>query len=162
MGTIKRVEFRDVKVFEALSQETTAYVADVYADDEKLGQVRNDGTGGMTRVHMTRDHLAKLAAYARDHLADQWREFYRQDMSDLVVVADLFLSQLLGEWQDEQRWVTHDRAAVVSNLTRGMPITARLHYRDRVQWIGAWNREDFDRLLKQMPQVICYRIVGQP
>lgn len=162
MGTIKKVELREVTIFEQLSSETIAYVGNIYADDQKLGQAKNEGSGGMTRVYMTPGHLRELAAYARDHLAEEWRHYYRPDMSDLVVVADLFLSQLLQEWSDEQRWATHDRTATIANLTRGLPITARLHYRDKVQWVGATSEDDLKRLVGQMAQVICYRIVGRP
>lgn len=43
---IGRVDIRHAQAFDALSEETLAFSADVYVDGRLVGQARNDGHGG--------------------------------------------------------------------------------------------------------------------
>lgn len=43
-----RIELINVEIFEKMSQETTAFTADLYINNIKAGHARNDGIGGAT------------------------------------------------------------------------------------------------------------------
>lgn len=43
-----KIELKNVKVYAGMSEETTAFVADLYINDYKAGQAKNDGRGGTT------------------------------------------------------------------------------------------------------------------
>ena len=46
-----KIELKNVKISESLSEETTAFTADIYVDGKKAGYARNDGRGGCTNYH---------------------------------------------------------------------------------------------------------------
>jgi hypothetical protein len=46
-----KIELKNVKISEHLSEETTAFTADIFVDGKKAGYARNDGRGGCTEYH---------------------------------------------------------------------------------------------------------------
>ena len=46
-----KIELKNVKFSESLSEETNAFTADVYVNGKKCGYCRNDGCGGDTMVN---------------------------------------------------------------------------------------------------------------
>lgn len=43
-----KIELKKIQVFERMSEETNAFVADVYIEGKKVGTAKNDGHGGET------------------------------------------------------------------------------------------------------------------
>jgi hypothetical protein len=43
-----KIELKNIKIYSAMSEETTAFTADIYVNGEKVGYARNDGRGGCT------------------------------------------------------------------------------------------------------------------
>ena len=43
-----KIELKNVRISESLSEETTAFTADIFVDGKKAGYARNDGRGGCT------------------------------------------------------------------------------------------------------------------
>ncbi len=48
---IMKIELKNVKFSEAMSEETNAFTADIYADGKKIGYAKNQGHGGSTDYH---------------------------------------------------------------------------------------------------------------
>lgn len=46
-----KIELKNIKFSEALSEETNAFVADVYVNEQKVAYAKNDGHGGCTFYH---------------------------------------------------------------------------------------------------------------
>lgn len=46
-----KIELKNVKTFEAMSEETLAYVCDIFVDGVKAGYVKNDGHGGCSNYN---------------------------------------------------------------------------------------------------------------
>lgn len=46
-----QIELKNIKFSEALSEETNAFVADVYVNGKKVAYAKNDGHGGCTFYH---------------------------------------------------------------------------------------------------------------
>lgn len=61
--TIK-IELRNVSYHERLSEETPNFFADLYLNNQKVGTVKNHGTGGPTHVEIPKDLYDMLKAYA--------------------------------------------------------------------------------------------------
>lgn len=58
-----KIELKKLKIAEHLSEETTAYTADVYIDGKCIGYAKNDGQGGETDIrcnHASDSPLHKL------------------------------------------------------------------------------------------------------
>jgi hypothetical protein len=47
----KSIELRKLQIYERMSEETTAFVADIYVGGIKAGYAKNDGHGGSTDCH---------------------------------------------------------------------------------------------------------------
>jgi hypothetical protein len=45
-----KLELRKLAIYPRMSEETTAFAADLWIDDAKVGHAKNDGRGGMTFV----------------------------------------------------------------------------------------------------------------
>ena len=45
------IQLKNIKFSEAMSEETNAFVADVYVNDVKVAYAKNDGHGGSTFYH---------------------------------------------------------------------------------------------------------------
>ena len=46
-----KIELKNVKFYEKLSEETNCFIADLYADGKRIGYCKNDGQGGSTYVN---------------------------------------------------------------------------------------------------------------
>lgn len=47
-----KVELKKLAIYQRLSEETTAFSADVWIDGQKVGHAKNDGQGGATLVYL--------------------------------------------------------------------------------------------------------------
>jgi hypothetical protein len=62
-----RIELKNISVNLRMSEETTAFIADIYLDNQKIGHCRNDGRGGCTMYNAyegKRDKLVEAEKYA--------------------------------------------------------------------------------------------------
>jgi len=46
-----QITLKNVKINETFSEETTMFMADVYADNKKFAHAKNDGRGGCSYIH---------------------------------------------------------------------------------------------------------------
>lgn len=85
-----RLELKKVEYSERLSEETSCFCADVYADGKKLGTARNSGCGGATEL---RGDFGVLRAYAKTLPPDRLKlgdvHFDSQPTADSLVDAAL-------------------------------------------------------------------------
>jgi hypothetical protein len=51
-----KIELKKIAIYPRLSDETTAFNADVWIDGQKVGSAENDGHGGATIVRLTVSH----------------------------------------------------------------------------------------------------------
>jgi hypothetical protein len=58
-----------------LSQETTAFAADVWVDGKKVGHAENDGHGGATRVQLDPSVRAKVEAHGKTLVPAEYARF---------------------------------------------------------------------------------------
>ncbi len=65
-----KIELKKLQVFERMSEETTAFVADVYINGKKVGTAKNDGHGGETHLDFLfrEDYSSPLVRDAVDYL----------------------------------------------------------------------------------------------
>lgn len=83
-----KVELKRLQVYERMSQETTAFNADVWIDGKKAGTAENNGHGGNTNVRIAdRALAAALREYGKTLVPDEYKEFSPGDewiVDDLV------------------------------------------------------------------------------
>lgn len=93
------IELKGVKFFERMSEETNAFVADVYVNGKKCGYAKNDGHGGNTYVSSypnQRGLFEKAEKYCK-MLPDETWDYLGEThsiKSDIEVVVD----QLFESW----------------------------------------------------------------
>lgn len=90
-----KIELRRFKEFPRMSEETVAFIADLYIDGKKRGAVSNDGHGG---ANMFDDHAAEREVETFAHtLPPDESEYGPIDMS-----ADFLISKIVGELMAER------------------------------------------------------------
>lgn len=86
-----KIELRNVKVFEAMSEETTAFHADVYVNGKKICYAKNDGRGGETYYHPyenCRDEINLIEEFYKNSPPKKYRDFEIK-MSLTMAIDDL-------------------------------------------------------------------------
>jgi hypothetical protein len=73
---IEKVQLKRLQVHARLSEETTAFAADVWIDGKRAGYAKNDGHGGETFVHVTNPVLATaLREYGDARVPNEYKAF---------------------------------------------------------------------------------------
>jgi len=99
-----KVELRKVKIARHLSEETTAFTADLWVDDKHIGYVKNSGHGGNNQVDHrydgkglnTRDEVRAFEAWCKEQPPDV------SEYGELTMNDDLYITLLLEEWEENQ------------------------------------------------------------
>lgn len=90
-----KIELKNIKVSERLSDETTCFSATIYIDGKRAGEVVNRGCGGPNEYAFPDRELHKQFDAFCESLPPT--EEYALPMD-----ADLYLDNLLYAWQDKQ------------------------------------------------------------
>lgn len=70
-----QIELRRFTTNARLSQETTAFAADVWVNGKKAGHARNDGRGGATLVHLDRSVHDAVEAHGKTLVPAEYARF---------------------------------------------------------------------------------------
>jgi hypothetical protein len=104
-----KVELKKVKIAKFLSEETTAFTAQLWVDGEYIADASNQGHGGSNDIHHrfdgkglnTRDKVQAFEAWCDAQPPNQ-SEYGASDMS-----ADLYIGLMVDDYQEQQqvkRW----------------------------------------------------------
>lgn len=62
-----QIELKNIKVAEHMSEETTAFTADLYVDNKKIAFIKNDGRGGSTYYQQYKQEDAPILRQAEEY-----------------------------------------------------------------------------------------------
>ena len=82
-----RIDVRNVRVNQALSQETSCFSATLYVDGRRVGTAGNRGEGGCNEYDVARDILEKMEKSAREWCAgnvDWWKPEYLEALDAMI------------------------------------------------------------------------------
>lgn len=92
-----KITLKRLKVYPRLSEETTAFNADVYADGVLIAYAQNDGHGGETRIDAAKPELrAKVAE------AEAWAKTLppiTSEVGALPMHFDFYIDMLVGVYE---------------------------------------------------------------
>ena len=106
-----KIELKNIKFSEALSEETNAFVADVFVDNEKVAYAKNDGQGGNTYYHayLGKNKVVKAAeGFCEDLPCDI--HGYKMDLEAMI-------DTLLEDWLEGRHQAKFDRKLKKDILT---------------------------------------------
>lgn len=119
----KRISIKNVKFSEALSEETNAYVADVYLDNKKFGYARNQGHGGETDIQPYPD---------KRELFQEANE-YAQSLPDIDTGTFTFKSTL--DWVVDDLLVKYLEAKETKKMmSKGIVFKKKQGHLKLIQW----------------------------
>jgi hypothetical protein len=86
-----KIELKRFTTNARLSQETTAFAADVWVDGKKAGFARNDGHGGSTLVHLDATVREAVEAHGKILIPAEYKSFTEgaEWLVDQLVEAEL-------------------------------------------------------------------------
>lgn len=96
-----KVELKNVKFSEHLSEETNAFTADIYVDGKKAGYCRNDGWGGSTDVRAFGEpSLFAIIKKCEEYLSTQPEINIGTEADPFMVKSNLenVVDQLFEKW----------------------------------------------------------------
>ena len=125
-----KIELKRFTTNARLSQETTAFAADVWVDGKHVGHARNDGRGGATLVHLDPSVRAQVEAFGAALVPAEYKTFTGgvEWLVDQLVDAEL---QKKSDKVFAKRLAKIDAKQRAANSARGLG-TAR--YRDGGEW----------------------------
>lgn len=110
-----KIELKSLKVFEEMSEETTAFVADLFINGKKVAYCKNDGRGGCTYyspyTKELRGLLNEAEAYCKTLPPLQF-EVGSGSMMDLPQDLELVIDGLVEEKEQEKFEKKRDKVCV--------------------------------------------------
>lgn len=117
-----------------LSQETTAFAADVWVDGKKAGTAENDGHGGATFVHLDRSVRDAVEAHGKALVPPEYKDFTggAEWIVDQLVEAEL---QKKSDKAFAKKIAKADAKEKAACAARGL-VAARLRHGDTWMWFA--------------------------
>jgi hypothetical protein len=129
-----KIELRRFTTNARLSQETTAFAADVWVDGKKVGHAENDGHGGATIVHLDPSVRAAVEAHGKTLVPAEYQSFTggAEWVVDQLVEAEV---QKKADKSFAKKLEKIDRQERAKNEPRGYE-TARFRSGDTWSWFA--------------------------
>ncbi len=127
-----KVELKRFTTNARLSQETTAFAADVWVDGKKAGHAENDGHGGMTMVHLDKSIRDAVEAYGKTQVPAEYASFTggAEWIVDQLVEAEL---QKKADKSLAKKIANADAKQKAAYAKKGL-LTARMRHGDTWTW----------------------------
>jgi hypothetical protein len=127
-----KIELKRFTTNARLSQETTAFAADVWVDDQKAGSASNNGHGGATIVHLDRSVRDQVEAHGKALVPDEYKSFTSgaEWIVDQLVEAEI---QKKSDKAFAKKIAAADAKEKAASAQRGLR-AARFRERDTWRW----------------------------
>lgn len=128
-----KIELRRFTTNARLSQETTAFAADVWVDDKKAGTAENDGRGGATLVRLDPSVRAEVEAHGKTLVPAEYAF-----VSGTEWIVDQLVEAELQKREDKKfakRIASADAKEKAACEKQGLR-AARLRHGDTWLWFG--------------------------
>jgi hypothetical protein len=101
--TENKAELRKVKIARNMSEETTAFTAELHFNGEHIGNVKNTGQGGDNHIYPLFETGDPKAAHGKVNAFKAWCKALPPDVSEefgtMEMDSDFFIGKLLDEWE---------------------------------------------------------------
>jgi len=135
-----KIELRRFTTNVRLSQETTAFAANVLVDGKKVGYAENDGRGGATSVHLDASVRDQVEAHGKVLVPSEYKSFVSgaEWLVDQLVEAEL---QRRADKTFARRLASADAKERAKHEKHGLR-TARFRHDDTWLWFSFKNDAD--------------------
>lgn len=129
-----KIELKRFTTNARLSQETTAFAADVWVDGKKAGHAENDGHGGATIVHLDPSVRGKVEAHGRALVPAEYAAFTggAEWIVDQLVEAEL---QKKSDKAFAKKIASADAKEKAASAKQGL-VAARFREGDTWRWFA--------------------------
>lgn len=121
-----KIELKKIAVYERMSEETTAFNAEIYADGINIGYAKNDGQGGCTFYHAhqgKQDLMAKAEAYAKTLPPIQY-ELGEGRKGEIAMNLEHLIDELVEQYlqtKENAKFAKKREKAYLTNIVFGKP-----------------------------------------
>lgn len=91
-----KIELKNIRHIESMSEETNCYSATVYVDGAKVGEVSNNGHGGCDNQRIDNAMLDRLNGWCRENLPPH--DFSKFGMAPMPRDFESYCGTLVNEW----------------------------------------------------------------
>ncbi|HSX21535.1 MAG TPA: hypothetical protein VLE97_02020 [Gaiellaceae bacterium] len=121
-----KIELKRFTTNARLSQETTAFAADVWVDGKKVGYAENDGHGGNTMVHLDPSVRAAVEAHGKTLVPTEYKfvsgtEWVVDQLveAELQKRADKSLAKRLAKYDAQEKAACEKQGLRAARLRHG-------------------------------------------
>jgi len=122
-----KIELKKISVYERLSEETTAFNAEIYADGVNIGYAKNDGQGGCTWYHAhegKQDLMKKAEEYAKSLPPMKFKLYEGGQEHSIDMNMEHLIDNLLTEYlteRDNKKFFKKREKDMINNIVFGNP-----------------------------------------
>lgn len=125
-----QITLKKIKVHNDMSEETTCFSAEVYADGKLIGYAKNNGHGGSTDIDsLRRDELRKAEEWARTLPPIKSGTF------SLDVTLDFYIDMLLGVYEAAKNRTNKKNGFIMWYDVQDQPHTPVSEYPEFNLWL---------------------------
>jgi hypothetical protein len=118
-----KIELKNIKFSEALSEETNAFTADLYINGKKVGYCRNDGRGGCTDYHAYNVQDREVIKKAEEYFKSLPKAHSERFNFDYQPTLELAIGDLLDEWllaKEQKKMKKQMETKILVGIPNGM------------------------------------------
>ena len=93
-----KIELKNIKFSEALSEETNAFTANLYINGKKVGYCKNQGHGGCTDYHADEPEHREIIKEAEEYFKSLPKEYSKEFDFHYQPTLELAIDECLEEW----------------------------------------------------------------
>lgn len=150
-----KVELRSIKVYDQMSEETTAFTAEIYVDGKKIGYTKNEGHGGCTDAYPYPEHHSKfneLCSYLESQPDIVYPEDEYPELSlkcNLEHWIDFQISEYLKE-RENKKLIKHCETAICYKVIGGYARVSWGKYTIKELLNGTVGRETIQKKVNEL------------
>jgi hypothetical protein len=121
------IELKKIAVYERMSEETTAFNAEIYANGKNIGYAKNDGQGGCTWYHAhegKKDLMKQAEEYAKTLPPIKYTLYEGGEEHSIDMNLEHLIDELVTKYQtekDNQKFVKKREKDMIKNIVFGIP-----------------------------------------
>jgi hypothetical protein len=118
-----KIELKSIKISEHMSEETTAFTADIFVNGVKVGYAKNHGHGGSTDYHaleMKRDIIARAEAHCLTLPPIKYPEVKGMRAFEIPMDLENFIDQLVEDEIKKKEFKKLEKK-MVNSIIWGIP-----------------------------------------
>ena len=149
-----KIELKKISIYERMSEETTAFVADLYINGKLVGECKNDGHGGCTDIRgnskESNQLIAEAEAYFKSLPKTKTEGYNFEYQPSLEYFIDDFLTEFL-----RKKEVKKMKKIMQTAIVFGIPNANQYSYINYKRLLSSFETSQLQTVVNQIKAKYC-------